>query len=341
MKTTKSVGLGIIGCGIAASELHWPALERLREAFDVVMVCNHTPQKARRLAETIGRTYGRDVPYVLDYRDLLASEDVRAVSVILPVELNREVCTAAAAAGKHVLVEKPIAENEVSARALLRLEEQYPHLVMMVAENYRYRAVFEELAGVLRSGAIGVPYLAEWRVWRHVDPATNPYARTSWRIQHRYEGGFVTDGGVHNVAALRDLLGDLTTVGSVSMSINPAIGRTDTLAWLFRSEGRSGVPPMSGSLSIGFSVSGAEVDRLTILGSRGAAVVDGSTLRLFGADSETPTGSHPPEEDAGYSGEYRDFHRCILTGERPTSTFGEAYKDLATILEALDGAAAV
>jgi len=341
MKTGERVRLGIIGCGIAANELHWPALERLWKEFEVVMVCNRTREKARRLAETIGRTYGSDVPYVLDYRDLLAAEDVSAVSVILPVELNREVCTAAAVAGKHILVEKPIAENEASARALLRLEEQCPHLVMMVAENYRYRTVFEDLAGALRSGAIGSPYFAEWRIWRHVDPATNPYARTSWRIQHRYEGGFVTDGGVHNVAALRALLGDLTTVGSITMSVNPEIGRTDTLAWLFRSEGRTGVPPMSGSVSIGFSVSGAEVDRLTILGSRGAAEVDGSTLRVFGADSEKPHVVYPAENDAGYSGEYRDFRHSILTGERPKSTFGEAYNDLVTMLEALDSAATV
>jgi len=339
MSEAGPVKLGIIGCGIAANELHWPAIEALREEFEITGVCNHTQEKASRFAERVGRAYGRDIPYVLDYRDLLSSDEVDAVSVILPVELNREVCEAAAVAGKHILVEKPIAENEPSAAALLELEKMHPHLVMMVAEQFRYRRVFDDLGERVRSGAIGTPYFADWKVWQHVDPVANPFARTAWRIEHRYEGGFVTDAGVHNVAALRDLLGDLETVGATSASVNPAIGRTDTLAWLFRSEGNLGVPPLSGSLHLGFSVSGAPVDRLTVLGSNGTAVVEGAGLRICAASSGMPSEIYVHENDAGYVAEYRDFHAGIANRTHPRSTFGEAYADLITILGALRAAA--
>lgn len=300
MAERKPIGLGIIGCGIAANELHWPALTKLRAEFAVIAVCNHTKEKAVRLAKTIGAAYGKEIPYAIDYHELLASPNVEAVSILLPVEWNRQVCTDTAAAGKHILVEKPIAEDEASAQELLELEEQYPHVVMMVAENFRYRPVFGALANVLRSGAIGVPYFVEWKSWQGIDPATNAYAQTSWRIHHKYEGGFVTDGGVHNVAALRDVFGDLDPVGSVSASVNRGIGRTDTLVYLFRSKGSDGIPPVSGVLNIAFSVRGAKEDRLTILGSNGTAVVEGTTLKVYGASSNAPETVYRLPDDGGY-----------------------------------------
>lgn len=335
MPGTKAIGLGIIGCGIAANKLHWPALSRLRDEFTVVSVCNHTREKAIRLAGVVGEAYGREIPYVLDYRELLASPEVDAVSIILPVERNREVCTAAAAAGKHILVEKPIAEDADAAYQLLGVERVHPHLVMMVAENYRYRCVLSALVDVLRSGVIGVPYFVEWKVWQQIDPATNAYAQTSWRIHHRYEGGFVMDGGVHNVAALRDVFGKLDVIGAVSASVNPSIGRTDTLVCMFRAGGKAGVPSLPGVLSIGFSVHGPSVDRMVVLGSRGSAVVDNSTLKVYCTASSLPVAVYEYPDDDGYDREYKDFHRAITTGTRPKSTFAEACEDLATILSAL------
>lgn len=331
----KTIGLGIIGCGIAASELHWPALSRLRGEFAVVRVCNHTRQKAIRLSGVIGSAYGKKIPYDVDYRELLASPEVEAVSIILPIAQNREVCTAAAAAGKHILVEKPIAEDEEAAYQLLEVERRHPRLVMMVAENFRYRRVMSALTDVLRSGAIGVPYFVEWRIWQHIDLATNAYAQTPWRIHHCYEGGFVTDGGVHNVAALRDVFGELALIGSASASVNPGIGRTDTLVSLFRTGGSAGIPSLSGILSLGFSVHGAAENRMVVLGSRGSVVVDDSTLKVHGACLESSVVAHAYPDDGGYDLEYQDFYHAITTGARPKSTFVEACKDLRIILSAL------
>jgi predicted dehydrogenase len=330
----KTVKLGIIGCGIAAQELHWPALSVLQDEFEVVSVCNHTPEKAQQLAQTIASAYGREIPYFLDYHKMLASPRVEAVAIILPVELNREVCTHAAKAGKHILVEKPLAESEEQASELLRLEELNQELVMMVAENFRYRPVFRELSNAVAEGAIGTPFFVEWRHWERIDPETNAFAKTSWRIHHRYEGGFVTDGGVHNIAALRDIFGELDSVGSFSASVNPRIGRTDTLAWLFRSSGREGIPPLAGILSLGFSVLGLDESRLTVLGDSGAIIVEGTVMNIHSLSSQ-PISVRDYPDDGGYIEEYRDFHRAITTGCRPRSTFSEAHADLQTILRAL------
>lgn len=329
------VKLGIIGCGLAANELHWPALTQLRDRFDVAMVCNRTREKAASLAERISHAYGNNVPYVVDYREMLTASDIDAVSIILPVERNLEVCAAAAAAGKHIMLEKPIAKDVSEAKEVVDLGARYPKLVMMVAENCRYRRVFDELAACLQRDAIGTPYFVEWKSWQRIDPVTNPYAQTQWRINHRYEGGFVTDAGVHNVAILRDTFGDLHTIAASAACIQPAIGRTDSLLWQFRTAGKEGLPPITGIFHIGFSVRGQIADHLTVLGSRGSAIVEDTTLRIYADDPANPVSRVEYPDDGGYLDEYIDFHQAITAGAAPRSTLFEASEDLRQILEAL------
>ena len=338
MTGTSSVKLGIIGCGLAANNLHWPALRSMPDKFVVTAVCNHTPEKARRFADVVRGEYGKEIPYVLDYRELLRRSDVDAVSILLPIQLNAEACREAAAAGKHVLLEKPLAANLDEGARLLELEEQHPELTMMVAENFRYRSVYAAHVNVVRSGRIGAPYFVECRSWQRMDPATNPYAQTPWRIEHAYEGGYVTDGGVHHVAALRDLVGDLDILASVTRPVDPKIGRTDSLVALFQSSGRAGVPPMSGVLDLGYSVTGIRGDRLTTLGSTGSAVVEGTTLTICGQGSDDAPIIQEYPDDGGYAAEYEDFYGAITTERPPVSTFTEAYGDLETILTALERA---
>ena len=108
------IKLGIIGCGIATKELHWPALQKLKDKFEITMVCNHTEPKAKDFARIVG-----GVPYVLDYRELLQNSNVEAVDIILPIHLNYQVTKDALEAGKHVIVEKPIAANLEQAKEML------------------------------------------------------------------------------------------------------------------------------------------------------------------------------------------------------------------------------
>ena len=129
----EKIKIGIIGCGIAARDLHLPALNRLKDKFEITAVCNHTIDKAKSFSDLVG-----GVPYFKDYHDLLNRQDVDAVDVVLPIGLNPKVTHDALRAGKHIMVEKPLAANLEDARKMLDLEKQYPQTTM-VAENYRYR----------------------------------------------------------------------------------------------------------------------------------------------------------------------------------------------------------
>ena len=318
------IRLGIIGTGIAAKELHLPALMNLKDKFEIVCVSNHTEPKAKEFSKLIG-----NVPYYLDYRDLLTRKDVDAVDVILPIQLNCKVVLDSLEAGKHVIVEKPIASNLDDAAFMATFPDRFD-TVMMVAENYRYNPVFKRVKELMSGGRIGEPYSVFWDQLTVMDD-TNKYARTQWRIDHQYPGGFVMDAGIHNIAVLRDLFGEMKSGIAYNRSVNPAIGRMDSMSLQFEFE--SGV---NGSLDMYFSAQGMSKNELTILGSEGTIVVQGNvlTVKLRGNEEIREV----IETDRGYGGQFEDLYESIANHKSPVSTFQEAFKDFKTMVLALDSA---
>jgi predicted dehydrogenase len=318
------IKLGIIGTGIAARELHLPPLQNLKDKFEVVMVCNHTEPKAKEFSELAG-----GVPYVLDYHELLKNPKVEAVDIILPIELNYAVTKDSLEAGKHVIVEKPIAANLHEAELMLELAGKYKQ-VMMVAENYRYNPVFKRIAQMIHDGTIGEPYSVFWDQFTVTDDS-NKYARTKWRINHKYPGGFVTDAGIHNIAVLHDLFGGFKSGIAFSRSVNPAIGKMDSMSFQFVFE--SGV---NGIFNTYFSAQGMNESRLMILGNKGTLVMVENVVTLKRQGKEDVR--EEIETEKGYQHQFEDFYDCIVNGKEPISTFKKAYKDFRAILSAIDSA---
>ncbi len=318
------IKLGIIGCGIAARELHLPALQKLKDKFEIIIVCNHTEPKATSFSEMVG-----GIPYVLDYHELLQRHDVEAVDIVLPIHLNYQVTKDALVAGKHVIVEKPLAASLAEAHKMLTFENNYSQ-VMMVAENFRYRETFYRVKEHLDKGTIGEPYSVFWNVFYYVD-ITSKYAQTKWRIHHQYPGGFITDGGVHNIAALRYLFGDITSGIAFTKSINPEIGKLDTMSFQFKTE--CGV---DGVFNAFFSANGYSENRIIILGTNGSLLIENNKIiiKKVGQQDQIET----IEDDGGYKGQFEDFYQAIRTGKQVKSSFFEAHQDFVTILNALNSA---
>ncbi|MGE5352141.1 MAG: Gfo/Idh/MocA family protein [Acidobacteriota bacterium] len=320
----KKVKLGIIGCGIAARELHLPALEKLKDKFEITMLCNHTAQKAKDLSGRLG-----NIPYVLDYRELLKNSDVEAVDIALPIHLNYQVTKDTLQAGRHVIVGKPVTATLSEGKKILSLSESSDR-VMLVAENFRYRKIFLRAKELIKKGRIGKPYAATWDLFNQVT-LQSKYARTKWRQHPLYPGGFTSDGGVHNIAALRMLFGDFTSLSAFTKSINPKIGRPDTMSIQF--ETRTGV---SGVFNIFFSVDGYWENKLLIFGSKGSIIIQENklTLKRNGEDDFV----EDIEDDNGYAAEFLDFYNAITKKRKVQSTPLEGYKDLEVIISALKSA---
>ncbi len=318
------VRLGIIGCGIAAHELHWPALEKLQDKFRIVMVCNHTEEKARDFAEMAG-----GVPYTLDYRELLKNKEIEAVDIALPIHLNYEAVKNAIRSKKHVIVEKPLAANLDEAKKMAAYEKRYPR-VLMVAENYRYSPLYKRVKALIKEGAIGELYGAFWDAFRRMD-LNDKYAKTLWRINHQYEGGFVTDAGIHNIAVLRSLCGEFSSGIAAIECINPAIGRMDSMSFLFAT-----THMVKGVFNMYYSVNGYRKDSLLLLGTEGSMVV-GENKIIIKKEGEADK-IEEIQNDGGYLEEFEDFYLSIRKGKKTESTFQEAYIDLSVMIGAIQSA---
>jgi len=317
----KPVKLGIIGCGLAAQNIHRPALEMLKDKFEIVCVCNHTEQKAKDLARLIG-----GAAYCADYRQMLEDKNIEAVDIALPIDLNYQAVKDSLNAGKHVIVEKPLAANMEQAKQMLSFPDHYKK-VMMVAENVRYRPSTTKLKGYIDSGVIGKPYALFWDVFHHLTN-DNPYMQTQWRLDHKYPGGILLDGGVHLIAGIRTLVGDITELTSRVKSINPGIGRMDSLSILFTTaQGVCGVCNMYNS-----AICGVE-NRLRILGDKGTLILANSTIEI---QTNENSSKEQIENDGGIIEEFNDFFSAIRMQTPVSSSFYQAYKDMEAIVAAVE-----
>lgn len=319
----RKVRLGIIGCGLAAKGLHLPALQKLKSKFEIRALCNHTEPKAAELSYMLG-----GVPYTLDYKEMLMRDDIDAVDIALPIDLNYKVCRDALEMGKHVILEKPIAANLKEAEKMLAFPETYKQ-VMMIAENFRYRKVYRTVKKMISQNKIGVPYSSVWNLYYHVT-TDSKYAKTDWRRHHKYPGGFMSDAGVHNIAGLRILFGEFTYVDCFTKSVNPAIGTPDTMSIQF------GTDKINGIYNIFFTVKGHWEDKLLIFGSKGTIEVNTNKITL--KKENQPDVETDASDDHGYVGEFTDFYNAITKGTDVTSTFYEGYQDLKVVLTALKAA---
>lgn len=331
----KKIRLAIIGTGIAARELHLPAIRQITDRMEIAVVCNHHREKAEAFADLVSRG-GLPRPVVhSDWHKVLEMPEVDAVDIVLPVEMNLPVSREAVVAGKHVLVEKPLAEHRDNARRMVELASMAATKgkIFMVAENFRYRKAFRHMKDLIQKGNIGTPFHVEWRCWQYVSSEGNPYAATKWRQEHVYDGGFVTDAGVHYIAALRDLFGELSFRSGWKANHNPSIGRCDLLQADFDAVGG-----LTGRITLGFSVHSPWHDELMVMGTGGTLILDGRGVTLqrsTGGRTDCETIAFPGDD--GYLGEMQDFADVISgRADQPVSTAVQAFGDLDTILSFLE-----
>ena len=142
------VGFGVIGTGIVGGAWHAHVYHHMPTA-ELVAVCDLNEGRAREVADRYG------VPNVYtDYRDLLARDDIAAVSVATPDFAHREIAVAAANAGKHLLVEKPIATTAADADAIVRAADA-AGVKLMVDFHNRVNPAFVTARQAVRDGELG------------------------------------------------------------------------------------------------------------------------------------------------------------------------------------------
>ena len=339
-KRAEPIRFGIIGSGLAVKRLHWPALKRLTDKFRVVVCCDVAPEAAQEVAHMAEQDLNSPgVRSTTDYREVLASDDVEAVLLSLPIHLTGQFILDAARAGKHVISEKPLAGNLEQAQELVETLRNFNNVKVEIAENYHYRRDYARAKEWIDAGRIGQPFLIQM-VSRFWTSTASGFASTPWRQDNQYRGGIFADAGVHQAAALREVGGEIEQLQAFSKSVHPIMGGIDTVVLNMRF--RSGV---LGNLVF----AGAAKDQndglhlFDILGTTGSIqITEGKVVLTEGNGKEAKVVEEfvDPEHDGGYFMEFENFYSAVRENAPVVSTVEQALKDWEIIMRALDSAEA-
>lgn len=274
---------GIVGAGAAAREIHGPAYAAC-DGVVLAGIAARRPEAAQALARELG-----GVTAYASIDALLEAGDVDLVSVCTPPHTHRDLAERAVAAGKHVLIEKPVAHKLADVAALSALAAD-SRPVVDVVRNERYMELHVATRELIAAGAVGVVTAA--LLFTSTTGPDDWTGGADWpKDASRGGGGVLLDLGVHKV----DLVAWL--VGAEIVDVTPALVR--------RPEGAQGDVEWAGALALmldgGIPVSIAtswlgppDAMLAIVCGTRGVLQADGSTgVLTLTRDGAVETHRHP------------------------------------------------
>jgi predicted dehydrogenase len=206
-----ALGWGIVGCGDVATKKVGPSFLHTEGASLLAAV-----SRRRSSAEAFATKFG--VPTVYDSMDeMLQDKNIAVVYIATPPHLHYPLTIAAAAAGKHVLVEKPMALNPAQGNEMVSACRSNG-VQLMVAH---YRRLWPETAmmkKLIDDGALGEVVNA--RVQMTGNAAAEPAAVSAWKLNPELSGGgWLMDVGCHRIDLLLYLLGEVRDVNALIDSV--------------------------------------------------------------------------------------------------------------------------
>lgn len=327
-RRARTVRYAVIGLGHIAQVAVLPAFAHAKNS-ELVALVSGDAEKLRKLGEKY------DVPHTYLYDDLdtcLHSPEIDAVYVALPNDLHYECCLRAAAAGKHILCEKPLAVTVHDAEEMLAAAERNGVKLMTA-----YRLHFEpaNLAAIdaVRSGQIGdVRYFSSTFSYQITDPR-------NIRLRAERGGGPIYDIGVYCINAARYLMGD-EPEEVAAFTANSGDKRFKEVE-----ESAAAVLKFSGGRLASFIVSFGAADsaRYEIVGTKGSIVLDPAYEYSMALEAtfklgEKERGKKFPHTDQ-FAGEIEEFSRNVLSDRDPEPNAREGIADLRIISALLESAA--
>lgn len=318
----ETVRVGLVGSGFIA-EIHHAALRQV-PGVEVVGVASPTPGRAERFAAD------RGIPFhATDYRRLYDRADIDLVVLGLPNHLHCEATELAAAAGKHVVVEKPLAPSLADCDRMIAACEQ-AGVILGYAEELCFAPKYARLKQLVDEGALGRVHTV-----KQSEKHDGPHA--AWFYDTRVSGGGVTfDMGCHAIEFFRWVLGRegrkarITSVYahmSTTVHADRTDGDDDAILILDFEGGAVGLAEES------WTKPGGMDDRAEVFGSEGQAYADllfGNSLRTYSRPGygyavekagDTRGWTFPVFEEIwnyGFPQEMAHFVDCIRDGNTPT-----------------------
>jgi predicted dehydrogenase len=215
---------GVIG----ANGMGWSNMNSLLQMDDVdcVSICDVDTSVIERRKGDYAKLRSNNVKAYGDYRKLLADQEIEAVVIGTPDHWHCKIFCDALEAGKHVYVEKPLANSIEEAYIMRRAAAQHPNLKVQVGQWQRSGPHYREAIDIVQSGELGnirlvkvwayqgwmkpmqpkpngpVPDGVDYNMWLGMAPL-RPFNPNRFHFNFRwfwdYAGGLMTDWGVHEI----------------------------------------------------------------------------------------------------------------------------------------------
>jgi len=278
------------------------------------------------LAEPFAREVGAR-RWFPSWRDLVADPEIDAVYVATPVRFHAEQTIAAAAAGKHVLCEKPMAMDVAECDRMIAAC-QAAGVTLGIAYYRRFYPIVARVKQLIDAGEIGTLVFVQMTAFEPFDP--RPGEPRSWLLQRSEAGGGpMADFGCHRLEVLLHLAGPVRRVTSLVSTI--ALNREveDTAVALLQFErGASGV------LAVTHAAADSQ-DTLDLFGTKGSirvrALASGEMIVRVGGVERSE--SHPPARNV-HTPLVDDFAEAVQAGRAP-AVDGHVGRAVAAIQDAI------
>ncbi len=342
---TDKLRVGVIGCG--AGRFHARGYARLPEV-ELVALADVNPERFRRITDEI------PVPHLYaSYEELLARDDIDAVSIALPNFLHAPATLAALEAGKHVLVEKPLATTVEDGEKMVETAHRTGRK-LMICFNYRFRGDSQVIKRQIEAGRLGDIYFARAGWLRQ---SGIPGIGSWFTDKERSGGGPLMDLGVHVLDLALWLMGSPEPV-AVSGATYAAFGPRGRGSWRFArcepgadgftvEDMATGYVRLANGATLSLEVSWASYTRhpddyyVHLFGTEGGAELNvhqysfTDTVRLFGETADTFMEMKPQyTQGGGHETLIEEFVHCILE-DRDPSPSGEDGLRVLRIVDAL------
>lgn len=332
------VSVGLVGSGFI-SAIHADALKRCADA-QLTAVASPTPGKAEAFAKQHGIAL-----HFTDYRKLLEREELDLVVLGIPNDLHWEVTLKAAAAGKHIVLEKPMCLSLTQADEMLDACRK-AKVKLMYAEELCFAPKYVRLKQLLDSGALGQPVLL-----KQSEKHDGPHAPHFWDVE-RSGGGVTMDMGCHAIEFFRWMLGRppiKSVYAQMSTHVHGAKTRGDDNAILVL-EFANGVTAVAEE---SWTKLGGMDDRAEIHGSKGVAYADllhGNAIETYSAGGydyavekagSTVGWSFTIYEEIwnyGFVHEMQHFVQCVKHDRQPIVTGDDARAVMEVLFAAYESA---
>jgi predicted dehydrogenase len=329
MQEKKPLGFAVIGCGRIAPN-HGQAISELEDAR-LVAAADVIKERAVAYTERFGGE-----PY-MSYKEMLGRSDIDVVCICTPSGMHAEIGIAAARAGKHVLVEKPMALSLKDADALIAACRDNGVKLGVVHQN-RFNPAVVRLRKALEAGRFGQLNMGTAVLRWHRDQ--DYYAQAPWRGTWAQDGGCLMNQTIHCIDLLQWMMGPVESVYANTATRMRNIEAEDNAAAVLRFE-NGALGMIESSVTI-FPKNLEET--LNVFGATGTAVLGGVAVNRIeawrfgdGEDSEEAVLAEQKADPASVYGHghkplIADFIEAVRTGGQPIVPGPEGRKALEIIL---------